>query len=76
MKYIIFDDYGEDGVIVFPKSMQHIDVAISLEITDRVKSAGFLMYRGADIACFGESVSLHVKAGVNDDKIVREALCN
>ena len=72
MKYIVFQD---NSAIIFADSMNHNHMANGRP----VKSAGFCQietYRNqfddirAKISCFGESITLGVKADMNDNQIL------
>ena len=78
LKYVIFDKFYP---VVFGEYAQHCDVRISGR---RATSAGFLYLSEIDAPtnskfcqakilkadCYGESISLHVKAEPGDDAII------
>lgn len=81
-KYIVFDIYGEETMIIFPALSKHSDIA-SL-IKRPVVSAGFLIvdvtknindYYEPTVTAYGESLSLQVQSRPKtDSKLAFEAL--
>lgn len=73
-KYIVYDDFNVGvTIIIFPSFLVHQDVATRMRA--HVLSAGFLSI-GADGSphCYGESVSLNVKANPATDNVLAARL--
>lgn len=76
MKYIII---GGDTPIIFPDHLTHAEVALKFGGRERVSGAGFCGVNGRDecgnalFECYGESVSLKIKSGPDDSRIMNRA---
>ena len=75
MKYVIFDD---DTYLLFPSTVQHINVLINQGIGLKTPiSAGFCMIKAINesemkISCYGESVSLDLESRPEEDSEIIE----
>lgn len=72
MKYVVFDGYNGEQIIVFPKNIQHSDFAESITHlsfgTMRPISGGFVK----NGVCVGESISLRMGSrGEADTKLLK-----
>lgn len=67
MKYVTFDGYSGEQIIIFPKKIQHSHFADSIEKlsfgTMRPIAGGFII----DGQCVGESESLRMKSRLDAD---------
>lgn len=74
MKYVVFDGYNGEQIIVFPKNIQHLDFAESITRlsfgTMHPISGGFIK----DGECVGESISLRMKSRGEDDAKLLKSL--
>lgn len=76
MKYVVFDGYNGEQIIIFPKKIQHSVMANDVEKssygTMRPISGGFI----SNGKCVGESESLRMKSrGDLDTALISEMLC-
>ena len=69
-KYIVFDNGLLDDMLIFSDMQKHEDIARGLTVV----SAGFLSIYNNKISCYGESISLELKARPEDEKIAYRAL--
>ncbi len=75
MKYVVFNGYCGEQIIIFPKKIQHKQFADSVEQlsygTMRPISGGFVI----DGECVGESISLALESrGDEDTKLIGDLL--
>lgn len=69
MKYIRFED---SGIVIFQEFIEHLTMASKFK-SDKVISAGFVSFDGMNIMkCYGESLSLGVKAHELDTEKVNK----
>lgn len=76
MKYVVFDGYSGEQIIIFPKKIQHSVMASDVEKssygTMRPISGGFIV----NGECVGESESLRMESrGDDDTKLIAKLLC-
>jgi hypothetical protein len=71
-KYIVFRlNYKlEESIFIFPPTLQHKDVFNAHFRDHGVVSAGFVVIRNNELFCFGESLSLEVKARPEEDGLL------
>lgn len=77
MKFVTFDGYHGEQIIVFPRKIQHSSFAHEIERlsfgTMKPISGGFVL----NGECVGESVSLKMKSrGDADTKLLKDLMCN
>ncbi len=61
-KYVYFEGYLCDFVVMFPPTQSHAKVARGLENLGKPVSAGFFSVKGERALAYGESDSLRLKA--------------
>ena len=77
-KYIVYTgDHGLEEMIIFSELQTHSDIAQRLRVTGDIISAGFLhvgtnVSGEAQASCYGDSVSLKVKAREEEDSVLAE----
>ena len=70
MKYIVWDGPWHQSIVMF-ESMSHSEMAHTLDITDKVLSAGFVFNdKLNDIRCHGRSTSLKVNSDPERDTML------
>lgn len=85
MKYIVYlDGWGLPTPIVFPDSIQHRQMAVDImgpvglqqdsTGASRILGAGFIILTSDGLECFGNSVSLNVKARDEDTVLINKML--
>lgn len=82
MKYIVVDDVGpfnsNIGYFIFPEFEDHAKIADKIGKRENILGAGFISFTEPDGVfehglipnCYGESVSLGIGVGENDEKII------
>lgn len=70
MKYIAYTDNGMPALLIFPAHLCHADVAMGRQVT----SAGFVDFDRR--RCFGESISLGIKANEQHDTLLLRVMFN
>lgn len=65
MKYIVVDNGQWDAPVIFDEGVQHFNMAQNIPGT--LLSAGFVVFTPDGLECYGESVSLGVKARPEED---------
>ena len=79
-KYIVYDSGFAAEMIVFGDSLQHADLAAQMGVTDRIVSAGFLLFRVVQgeflVDAYGKSHSLDVKSNEISDTMLARKLFN
>lgn len=79
-KYIVYDSGVDAEMIIFGDSLQHVDVAHQMKITDSIISAGFLLIRlnkktEVSVDAYGKSMSLDVPSIPEfDTKLAKKVL--
>lgn len=64
LKYIVIkNEWGEEVPVIFPEALKHTDI----KGDNIVISAGFCQLNDGDPCCFGESLSLSIKARPDTD---------
>lgn len=63
-KYICFDD---DSFVVFGSFQQHTDFC-NVSCSHKPISAGFCIVNGEKLLPYGESISLNLKSGPDDER--------
>lgn len=75
MKYVVFDGYNGEQIIVFPKKIQHLDFAESiarLSFGTMYPISGGFVENGE---CVGKSISLRMDSrGEADTKLLKSLL--
>ncbi len=80
-KYIVFDSGIDTEMMIFGSSLQHVDVAAQMKITDSLISAGFLDIginsKGKIfVEAYGNSLSLDIESIVEfDTELAKKVLC-
>lgn len=76
MKFVTFYGYNGEQIIVFPRKIQHLQFAESIEKlsfgTMRPISGGFVV----DGKCVGESISLSMESRGDEDTALLSSLLN
>ncbi len=72
MKYIIVDNGQWDAPVIFDEFTQHFTVAANTP--GKVIAAGFIRWTPDGMECYGESISLGVKARPEDTKMINKML--
>lgn len=70
-KYIISRNHTP---VVFAEVLTHADVALALFPNKEIIGAGFCYIKDGKYVCYGESISLRVKSGVEDSDILNRYL--
>ena len=80
-KYIVFDSGIDAEMMIFGSSLQHVDVAAQMKITDSLISAGFLniginSFGEIFVEAYGKSISLDIGSIVEfDSQLAKKVLC-
>lgn len=73
MKYIIVDNGQWDAPVIFDEFTQHFTVAANTP--GEVISAGYVQFMPTGLECYGESISLGIKARPEiDSKMINKML--
>lgn len=77
MKYIIFNRSGLEVPLIFPTTVNHIEIAQRIGMVFKVVSAGQCSVgNDGKIYCWGESISLKVKSREEDTEIINRIMEN
>ena len=68
-KYIVieYSKLTPEAILIFPREIPHKEFAASVVKSRRIISAGFIMFKGGEFVCHGESISLELKSRTGED---------
>ncbi len=72
MKYIVMDNGQWDAPVIFDEAVQHFEMVGYLSGT--LLSAGFVVFTPTGLECYGESISLGVKARPEDTELINRMI--
>lgn len=68
-KYIVieYSNSVPEAMLIFPREIGHKAFAVTNAHPLRIISAGFIMLKGGEFVCHGESISLELKSRTGED---------
>lgn len=76
MKYVVFDEGGDEHIIIFPAVLEHKAFASTMPSGWKPVRAGFVWIYDGVLQCHGESFSLGLQGNSQKDTLMlRKEIC-